>query len=223
MDSTLSLEVMIQKLDVLMSQETVSVAAVNKLLESYDASRGDWQRYGQTFDAVRYTRTRVWGNKNYNLLVLAWDQGQGSAIHDHENSVCFMKILDGALTETRFSWAKSTGNEDDQEIRVVGSRTLQRNGVAFITDQIGLHAMNNKSNSDKCVSLHLYSPPFEECGVFGADGQALPRSKLTFCKDHAVKSLVPSSTEIAESVKRGCVFDQAEFEALAAAQAVPPQ
>ena len=32
------------------------------------------------------------GNGKYNLIVLCWDSGQGSAIHDHADSHCFMKV-----------------------------------------------------------------------------------------------------------------------------------
>ena len=42
----------------------------------------------------RYTRNLVdRGNGRYNLIVLCWDSGQGSSIHDHGDSHCFMKVL----------------------------------------------------------------------------------------------------------------------------------
>ena len=52
---------------------------------------------------LRYTRTIVdKGNGRYNLLILCWGPGQGSPIHDHSNSDCFVKILSGQLKETLF-------------------------------------------------------------------------------------------------------------------------
>ena len=35
------------------------------------------------------------GNGCYNLIVLCWDSGQGSCIHDHADSHCFMKVRRG--------------------------------------------------------------------------------------------------------------------------------
>lgn len=39
-------------------------------------------------------------------MVLCWNEGQGSAIHDHAKAHCVMKILEGKLCEVRF-WCYS--------------------------------------------------------------------------------------------------------------------
>lgn len=43
----------------------------------------------------------------FNLIVLAWTEGQGSPIHDHAGSHCVMKVLDGQLSETIYEWPDS--------------------------------------------------------------------------------------------------------------------
>lgn len=54
---------------------------------------------------LRYTRKLVdAGNGKFNLLIICWDAGQGSAIHDHTESHCFMRILKGQLREIRYVW-----------------------------------------------------------------------------------------------------------------------
>ena len=35
-------------------------------------------------------------------MILCWGEGHGSAIHDHSDSHCFMKILKGELAEVRY-------------------------------------------------------------------------------------------------------------------------
>lgn len=48
----------------------------------------------------RYTRNLVdEGNGRFNLMVLCWGEGHGSAIHDHADAHCVMKILQGELCE----------------------------------------------------------------------------------------------------------------------------
>jgi Cysteine dioxygenase type I len=45
------------------------------------------------FSASRYTRNLVdEGNGKFNLIVLCWGEGHGSAIHDHADAHCFMKV-----------------------------------------------------------------------------------------------------------------------------------
>ena len=43
----------------------------------------------------------------------------------------------------------------------------KRNAVAYMSDELGLHRVENTSQSDGAVSLHLYSPPFQSCQVKG--------------------------------------------------------
>ena len=59
----------------------------------------------------RYTRNLVTSGNNFNLLVLCWNMSQGSSIHAHANSHCFMKILDGAVREERFDWPSDSKSE----------------------------------------------------------------------------------------------------------------
>lgn len=48
----------------------------------------------------RYTRNLVdEGNGKFNLIILCWGEGHGSAIHDHANSHCVMKVLQGEICE----------------------------------------------------------------------------------------------------------------------------
>lgn len=75
------------------------------------------------------------GNGKFNLMVLCWGEGHGSAIHDHADAHCFMKILQGSLNEVQFAWPKdetaaySNGHRVLKEI----SRTqLELNEVAYI-------------------------------------------------------------------------------------------
>lgn len=56
----------------------------------------------------RYTRNLVdAGNGKFNLMIICWGEGHGSAIHDHADSHCFMKMLQGELREIRYAWPKT--------------------------------------------------------------------------------------------------------------------
>lgn len=68
------------------------------------------------------------GNGKYNLMTLCWGEGHGSAIHDHANSHCFMKMLQGSLEEVRFAWPKEGGTELEE----IGRTPLKLNDVCYI-------------------------------------------------------------------------------------------
>ncbi|CRK95868.1 CLUMA_CG009315, isoform A [Clunio marinus] len=174
---------------------------VNHLMMVYTSNFSDWKKYAK-FDRYRYTRNLVdAGNDRFNLMILCWNEGQSSAIHDHADSHCFMKILKGGLTEVKYSWPQETSEttilndfksncgeigayQDEngeyvQELQEIGRSTMNTNDVCYINDNIGLHRVENSSNTDVAVSLHLYCPPFDSCNVFNKAGKKTP-AKVTF-------------------------------------------
>lgn len=40
-------------------------------------------------------------------MILCWNEGQSSAIHDHADSHCFLKVLKGDLMEVKFAFPQS--------------------------------------------------------------------------------------------------------------------
>jgi cysteine dioxygenase len=80
------------------------------------------------------------GNGKFNLIILCWGEGHGTAIHDHADAHCFMKVLQGTLTEVRFSWPDANkmphnhdDNGNDQKVLEEMSRAeLELNEVAYI-------------------------------------------------------------------------------------------
>lgn len=43
-------------------------------------------------------------------MIICWGEGHGSAIHDHADSHCFMKMLKGELREIRYAWPNDDNN-----------------------------------------------------------------------------------------------------------------
>ena len=78
----------------------------------------------------RYTRNLVdAGNGKFNLMILCWGEGHGSAVHDHADAHCFMKILEGSLSEVRFAWPA----EDKEEgMRETSRNILKQNEVCYM-------------------------------------------------------------------------------------------
>ncbi|CAG9861933.1 unnamed protein product [Phyllotreta striolata] len=171
-----SLDDLIRELRVIFSCDKVNVDLVHYVMKSYKSSPADWKRFAK-FDRFRYTRNLVdHGNGRYNLMTLCWGEGHGSAIHDHANSHCFMKMLQGSLEEIRFAWPKEEGDR----LREIGRKELKLNDVAYINDSIGLHRVENPSNVDTAISLHLYCPPYNKCTVFNQNTGLKSTSTVTF-------------------------------------------
>jgi len=171
-----SLNDLIKELRTVFESDSVNVELVHYLMKSYKSNPLDWKKYAK-FDRYRYTRNLVdRGNGKYNLMIVCWGEGHGSAIHDHANSHCFMKMVQGTLEEVRFAWPEKAG-EELQEIR----RTrLNLNEVCYINDSLGLHRVENPSHVEGAVSLHLYCPPYSECSVFNKNTGQRSKCTVTF-------------------------------------------
>ncbi|CAH0551607.1 unnamed protein product [Brassicogethes aeneus] len=171
-----NLQDLINQLRVIFESDNVNIELVNYVMNSYKSNPLDWKKYAK-FDRYRYTRNLVdTGNGKYNLIALCWGEGHGSSIHDHSNSHCFMKILQGSLDEIKFAWPKEKG----QQLEEIERKKIELNQVAYMNDSLGLHRVENSSNVDTAISLHLYCPPYNKCKVFNQNTGQTSSSTVTF-------------------------------------------
>ncbi|MGH0185692.1 UNVERIFIED_CONTAM: hypothetical protein FKN15_018674 [Acipenser sinensis] len=100
------------------------------------------------------------------------------SIHDHTNSHCFLKLLQGRLKETLYDWPEDKRSK--QELHKRCEINFEENQCTYINDSIGLHRVENSSHCDRVVSLHLYSPPFDTCHTFDERTGHRNSVKMTF-------------------------------------------
>lgn len=114
-------------------------------------------------------------------MILCWAPGTQSAIHDHSNSHCLLKVLDGNVEESLYDWPSPPSPTDSaiassplsppshpQESALLLKKTsvYSANQVTYMHDTLGLHKISNPSSFKGAVSLHLYSPPYSTCKTF---------------------------------------------------------
>ena len=128
------------------------------LLSAYSREQADWSAFAR-FDAGGYTRNLVFKDGLYELLVVCWNPGQESPIHDHMGQRCWMAVLAGRIEELQYERAPAGPPIERRAL------TFGRGRTAFIQDEIGLHLVRPASEG-RAVSLHLYSRPFATCRVF---------------------------------------------------------
>ncbi|CAG0898522.1 unnamed protein product [Darwinula stevensoni] len=172
-----SLSQLCQELHRVFDSDRVDVDYVYELMRNYKSDPKEWKKFAK-FDRYRYTRNLVdAGNGKFNLMVLCWGEAHGSSIHDHANSHCFMKMLMGSLTETRFDYP---GGDTVGELHKISITELKTNEVVYINDEQGLHRVENASHTQPAVSLHLYCPPFDACHAFDQRTGHKTMNKVTF-------------------------------------------
>lgn len=133
------------------------------------------------FNSKAYTRNQIIRTDFYELLVLCWDVGQASPIHNHEGQNCWMYVVDGTLGETIYTIV----SEEEERVHLKLSSQSQSNpgGFFFIRDEVGLHRVANVGET-RAVSLHLYSLPFDTCNIYCEEtGKVQPKILQYYSKN----------------------------------------
>jgi len=159
-------------------KDKVDIDEVTEFFNRYENNPEDWKKFAK-WDKYKYTRNLMHeGNGNFNLILMCWPEGAMSAIHDHSDSHCFMRVLDGEVKEIRYNWPEnaSTNVVNLEESSVT---CLPAGKTLYMSDELGIHKVENKSHADKLISLHLYSPPFDVCKVF--DERTSKRTRINMC------------------------------------------
>lgn len=95
------------------------------------------------FDEVNYVRSLVFRCADFEVRLLCWRPGQGSALHGHGRSACALKVLRGTASEI-----------------VIGERD-RVHAPGTVVEEIDPHRVHQVNNlgPDALLSLHIYAPP----------------------------------------------------------------
>ncbi|QPG76818.1 hypothetical protein FOA43_004212 [Brettanomyces nanus] len=145
---------------------------IQALMDRYQSNEDDWSKCALRESSRGYTRNGVVNfGDNANLLILVWNPGKGSAIHDHAGAHCVMKILKGTLQEELFDNSDSESTQEPEKpkkMQCFDKHLMYVNQSRYINDHIGVHRVTNKGK-EPAVSLHLYTPPYAMkygCNIF---------------------------------------------------------
>lgn len=130
----------------------------------------DVQQYITWDESKPYTRNLVATDyKSFTLLILCWNPGMESVIHDHNQSHCFMKVVTGKIVETRYHThvtPHASANNNGQALKQLTQQTMSEQNVTFINDSYGLHKISNASEVARAITLHCYVPPYRFCNKY---------------------------------------------------------
>lgn len=112
------------------------------------------------FSSVRYMRHPILLWEDWEVMLIAWESGQITPIHDHRGVLGGMVVLSGSLREERFETPENRPSLYD-------SRTRPEGDLSDIGPTV-LHRL--EPTTARAVSLHLYRPPLRTMGIWDASG-----------------------------------------------------
>lgn len=158
------------------------IKAGTQLMERYNADLEEWRSFA-FWDPQKYTRNLIaTDNRTFTLMLLCWDKGQQSPIHDHAGSECWMRIVSGTAIEELYHPPQA----EDIPLDLVHRKVHTEGSVCFINDGVGLHRITNGSQDHPLVTLHCYSPPFDCCQAFLGTTGCPTSCQVTYFSENGV-------------------------------------
>jgi hypothetical protein len=112
------------------------------------------------FSGERYMRHPILLWDDWEVMLIAWQSGQVTPIHDHRGVMGGMVVLSGSLAEERFTTPSGRPELSDSRARPEGDLS-----------DIGPTALHRLAPlTSRAVSLHIYRPPLRTMGIWDSNG-----------------------------------------------------
>ncbi|WP_213806292.1 cysteine dioxygenase family protein [Granulicella sp. dw_53] len=144
-----------------------------------------------------YTRNLIYRDELFEVMTICWSPGQRTAIHTHNGQLGWMTVAQGEVRTHEFHHTSCNAPENQNVVNIDclgGATELQIDKVGTVVCAEGsgmvtvdklqtIHQIEN-AGSTGCVSLHVYSKPFDSCIAFDLEKQRCYRRQLSyFSKD----------------------------------------
>ena len=160
----------IQELLQLLSES--SKTRYNSILNNFDFDAIDFSSF-ESWSPKKYTRNCMHKDAEFELLLLCWDEGQETAIHDHDGEDCWVYLLKGEMEEVYYNLDNSNHLREDR------SHSILPHQISFMNDRIGFHKLINNFKG-KSMSLHLYAKPIQQCNFYCETSEQFMERKLNY-------------------------------------------
>jgi len=137
-----------------------------ELLKGLQISENEWQKYA-LWEPSHYTRNCLSSCESYELLLLCWQGGQASPIHNFDFQEGWIKVLSGELSIESYALDESYTKAQQKEVI-----KLSAGESTYLNDSMGFHKVLNP-HGEKTVSLHLNIGRIDQWEVFNPEKQSV--------------------------------------------------
>lgn len=112
-----------------------------------------------------YTRTLLYGDDGFELLLLNWDRNARSALHDHGGQHCWMAVLSGRLQVDDYARVDDGSVPGEAQVEARGTRLLNPRDLDLRSGPFDLHRVQCVGSAP-AISLHVYAAPLHAYLVY---------------------------------------------------------
>lgn len=111
-----------------------------------------------------YTRSLLYKNERFEILVLHWQPGCATTIHDHGGAQCWFAVCEGAMHIENYRRYDTGQTAGYARIGIEGRELLVRGDLDYRQDDVHLHRCI--AGPAPVTTLHVYAAPLERFHTF---------------------------------------------------------
>ena len=143
-----------------------------EILRSFNLTSSDLECFA-SWSSKSYTRNCLEDNEGFELILICWEKGQITPIHDHGGEECWVKVMEGDIQETIYKI------DDNGALNSGKTRVSKTGDISYMIDFMGYHRLENLSDK-RSMSLHVYAKPIRNCQCFDDNSKTFVRKKLKY-------------------------------------------
>ncbi len=175
-------------------RELITKERLSAFLEAMRLSAEALRPYTYFHDEF-YTRNLLYRDELFEVMAICWKPGQRTAVHTHNGQLGWMTIPQGEVAVHNFHYLRCDSPERQNVVGIDcvsggGHVELERLGtlvcgeaspVATVDKIQTIHQIENSDQARSgCVSLHVYSLPFDSCVMFDMENHRCFRKSLRY-------------------------------------------
>ncbi len=134
------------------------VVAYPSILARYRGPSIDLEPYYR-WNSRHYTRTCIQRNREFELLVICYEPGQRTSIHDYDSQTAWIHPVMGEVVEERFILQAGDG------VKPIEEKHLRPGTDDSLSNGNTIHRFTNRG-AGRAVTLNLYARPMSKWRVF---------------------------------------------------------
>jgi cysteine dioxygenase len=157
-----------------------NIEAIRTLLQEMPVDEASLTPY-LNWDRQHYTRNLIDKSDLYELLAICWEVGQSSSVHNHRDQMCWMAAPIGRLLVENF--LVRFQDIETGKCRLEASNTVEltpENPCAVDPGEPVHRVVNPREASQRAVTLHVYSRPFDSCVVYSPEQGTCGNIRLNY-------------------------------------------
>lgn len=122
------------------------------------------------FDPRQYTRNLIYAHERFEMLALCWEPGQRSPIHNHAGQQCWMLVPVGRLLNQNYRVLELDAERQTCRLAPTRTCTIDPAHPLRVDPDEPIHRVENPvEDGERCVSIHVYSLPYDRCLVYSLE------------------------------------------------------